>query len=55
MAHSEFLAYLVIHEAFDPIHDTETDDCWCRPEVLPVKCDDGSVTWIYVHNHPGEN
>lgn len=26
-----------------------SDDCWCGPQSLPVKRDDGSVGWVIVH------
>lgn len=26
-----------------------SEDCWCGPATQPVKRDDGSVGWIYVH------
>jgi hypothetical protein len=32
-------------------HDTEHDDgCVCGPTPEAVKCDDGSVNWLYLHH-----
>jgi len=34
----------------DLIEHELTDDCPCGPTPEPVKCDDGSVGWVYVHH-----
>lgn len=33
----------------NPAEHIASEDCLCGPEVKPVKQDDGSVDWIYVH------
>lgn len=27
-----------------------SEDCICGPRCEPVKCDDGSIGWLYVHH-----
>lgn len=35
-------------------HDTDGDDCWCKPETTPVERDDGSLGYVITHNaHDG--
>lgn len=34
----------------DLIEHAATDGCLCGPRTEPVKRDDGSVAWIYVHH-----
>ena len=44
------------HVHVTPINDlieheeTPDGDCPCGPETRPVKRDDGSIGWLYVHN-----
>lgn len=35
-------------------HNTESDSCWCNPQSVPVKREDGSVGWVVVHNKESE-
>ena len=30
-------------------HDTSGEDCVCGSEIIPVKLEDGSITWMIVH------
>lgn len=32
------------------IHVTPINDCPCGPEVQPVEQEDGSISWLYLHN-----
>lgn len=35
--------------AHDLVDHSLNEDCLCGPEPQPVKRDDGSVGWVYVH------
>lgn len=30
------------------------EDCRCKPITIPVERLDGSVGWVYAHNHPNQ-
>lgn len=32
------------------IHDTDTEDCICGPEIVAIEHDDGSIGWLIVHH-----
>ena len=31
-------------------HDTDSDECVCGPETIPVERDDGSFGWVISHH-----
>jgi len=34
----------------DYVEHTESEDCVCGPEVIPVQREDGSYGWVYSHH-----